>query len=189
MKRIFAVIAILTVFCRIALAEFAVKKEITAAIGADDNGATGLYTGEINKDGLPEGYGVLEAETNGEKWKYVGDWKNGQMEGEGWKVYENGMMHIGTFLRGYAIKCDAYQAADKKRHFDYTDRITVGDAKAYKTIIYYQKTDRNADFMPEFDGYVIPLNDETDQFYKGTRYYKNGKIDCTGYFNGYQPEE
>lgn len=52
---------------------------------------TGIYTGKLNKKGLPNGQGTfVSKDGEGETWTYKGQWKNGQMEGQGCTVWNNG---------------------------------------------------------------------------------------------------
>ena len=80
MKRIFyCMIALIFLFVQSALAEPVAKKSITIdIIGGQLNGQ---YTGEIDENGLPDGYGVFDTESSGVKYKMIGEWKNGHQLG------------------------------------------------------------------------------------------------------------
>ncbi len=61
----------------------------------------GTYTGEINKDGKPEGKGVFKSNnTKGTKWTYEGTFKNGTFEGKGSLTFENGYKREGEYHNG-----------------------------------------------------------------------------------------
>lgn len=46
---------------------------------------TGVYTGEVDENGLPDGYGVffMESDDYGDTWNYTGMWEHGHLCGEG----------------------------------------------------------------------------------------------------------
>ena len=52
----------------------------------------GEYTGQVDSNKIPFGYGLFESSTpkDGEKWHYIGNWENGMPEGEGAIYFENG---------------------------------------------------------------------------------------------------
>ena len=103
MKRFTSILAMIIVLSIIPAAvlanETVVKKEITVSF--IDAKRDGLYTGEINDEGNPDGYGVFEAvNSRGYKYIIVGDWIDGHQTGEGWAVWENGKFEIGKFSDG-----------------------------------------------------------------------------------------
>ena len=64
---------------------------------------TGQYTGEI-KDGKPEGFGVYETITpNGTPCHYIGEWKDGIMQGSGGMYWNDGSLEIGEYDKGIFI--------------------------------------------------------------------------------------
>ena len=91
--------------------ETVAKQETT--IHFPDVSRVGIYTGEVNEEGQPDGHGFFEA-TNGEGIRYivVGDWENGCVTGEAWQVWEDGTMQIGTFRNGSFIKGKISQDAE-----------------------------------------------------------------------------
>lgn len=62
----------------------------------------GEYTGQVDSNKIPFGYGLFESSTpkDGEKWHYIGIWENGVPEGEGAVYFENGNMQKGQFSNG-----------------------------------------------------------------------------------------
>lgn len=61
---------------------------------------SGLYTGET-ADGIPEGYGLFETQTpDGTACHYVGEWKNGIMQGSGAMYWNDGSLEIGEYSSG-----------------------------------------------------------------------------------------
>ncbi|MCD8255188.1 MAG: hypothetical protein LUC36_06570 [Oscillospiraceae bacterium] len=59
---------------------------------------TGIYSGEVNEAGLPDGYGSFTtANSEGMEYTYTGDWVNGHWHGEGIEVWDNGQSYTGQF--------------------------------------------------------------------------------------------
>lgn len=59
---------------------------------------SGIYTGEINKSGLPDGFGSFTAKNKeGISWTYYGKWENGHFSGTGTTEFEDGSSFIGTY--------------------------------------------------------------------------------------------
>lgn len=74
------------------------NQTITVAIGDVERG--GVYTGEV-VDGKPEGMGRFDSQNSlGEGWYYEGMWKDGQFNGEGKCVWENGQIKEGVYENG-----------------------------------------------------------------------------------------
>ena len=65
----------------------------------------GEYTGQVDTNSIPFGYGLFISSTpkDGEKWHYIGAWENGLPEGEGAIYFENGNMQKGIFSNGELI--------------------------------------------------------------------------------------
>ena len=70
----------------------------------------GEYTGQVDSNKIPFGYGLFESSTpkDGEKWHYIGNWENGMPEGEGAIYFENGNMQKGIFANGEFVDGLAY---------------------------------------------------------------------------------
>ena len=62
----------------------------------------GEYTGEVDSNSIPFGFGLYESSTpvDGETWHYIGMWKDGLPEGEGAVYLNNGSMRTGNFSKG-----------------------------------------------------------------------------------------
>ena len=63
-------------------------KEMTLSLSYGDR--SGTYTGEVNKQGVPNGKGKFTTKNSqGEPWFYEGDFKNGHFEGTGRTLWPN----------------------------------------------------------------------------------------------------
>lgn len=61
---------------------------------------TGHYSGDINENGLPHGYGVFSVESSTWKtWTYDGEWVDGHLEGVGTTVWANGQSYSGEYIQ------------------------------------------------------------------------------------------
>ena len=89
-------------FVMCASAETVIKQEISVTF--PDVTRTGVYSGEVNDNGKPDGFGVFEA-VNGEGNRYiiVGEWVDGHMTGQAWEIWENGDLNIGQFEDGHFV--------------------------------------------------------------------------------------
>lgn len=64
---------------------------------------TGVYSGEVNDQGLPHGRGTFSAQnTTGEEWTYEGDWVDGHWEGRGTSTWSSGQVYSGEYLNDAA---------------------------------------------------------------------------------------
>lgn len=100
--KICVILVLLCSIVTLSLAENVVQEEITIVL--PDVTRNGIYTGSINENGEPDGYGVFEAvNSEGVAWHYVGQWKNGKMTGFGREVWDDGQMEIGTFENSVLI--------------------------------------------------------------------------------------
>ena len=63
---------------------------------------SGEYTGQVDTNNIPFGFGLFESEKplEGELWHYLGSWDSGLPDGEGAVYFENGNMQKGTFSKG-----------------------------------------------------------------------------------------
>jgi len=70
----------------------------------------GEYTGQVDSNKIPFGYGLFVSATpkDGELWHYIGTWENGLPEGEGAVYFENGNMLKGFFSGGELIEGLSY---------------------------------------------------------------------------------
>lgn len=60
---------------------------------------TGIYSGEIDDNGLPNGQGKFTSENpTGETWTYEGDWVAGHWEGNGTCTWSNGQVYSGDYI-------------------------------------------------------------------------------------------
>ena len=61
----------------------------------------GIYTGQVNEEGLPDGIGTFrfnEGKSNG--WTYTGEWADGLFNGKGKSEWESGQIYEGEFVNG-----------------------------------------------------------------------------------------
>lgn len=59
---------------------------------------TGVYSGEVNADGIPHGQGKFtSSNTTGESWTYQGNWVNGHFDGFGTTTWSDGSIHSGEY--------------------------------------------------------------------------------------------
>lgn len=113
----------LTLAICLALSLVGCVKKMTLKLSYGDR--TGTYTGDLNEDGLPNGQGKFTSEnTEGEKWTYEGEFKNGHFDGEGKTTWKNGSMEIGTYkddvimpMKGDEIKSLYTSPAKFKNHY------------------------------------------------------------------------
>ncbi len=71
-------------------------KEMTLNLTYGDR--IGKYSGDVNEQGLPHGQGKFTTENSeGEKWTYEGEFKNGHFDGEGKTTWKSGIVEIGIY--------------------------------------------------------------------------------------------
>ncbi len=101
MKKVFAVLLVFVLMFSAALAETVLQMDYKLQIM--DKILVGQYTGEVTK-GKPNGYGIFETETpDGTACHYIGEWKNGIMQGRGAMYWDNGSLEIGNYRDGCFI--------------------------------------------------------------------------------------
>lgn len=73
----------------------------TITVSMDYDSGEGVYTGEINRDRLPNGYGsfVMVGSDTGANWSYKGQWENGVITGEG-VMTQGEFIFTGSFKSG-----------------------------------------------------------------------------------------
>ncbi len=80
------------------------EKEMTLQFSFQE--LTGIYSGDVNAAGLPDGYGTFTRQApEGSGWTYEGDWKNGHFDGIGKCTWESGQVYSG----GYSNDCESGQ--------------------------------------------------------------------------------
>lgn len=58
----------------------------------------GEYIGEIDENGLPDGYGIFKSSSpDGTAWTYSGDWEHGHWNGQGCSKWETGQSYSGSY--------------------------------------------------------------------------------------------
>lgn len=89
---------------------YVVDKEITISFDFGDR--IGVYTGTIDKDGLPDGFGMFKtANDSGNDWIYYGEWENGHMDGNGITQWDN-YSHYGIYESDYMEGVGMYYMDD-----------------------------------------------------------------------------
>ena len=64
---------------------------------------SGLYSGETT-NGIPDGYGLFETQTpDGTPCHYIGEWKDGIMQGSGSMYWNDGSLEIGEYSNGIFV--------------------------------------------------------------------------------------
>ena len=82
-------LVILLLVCCLSLSLAGCGKEMTLKLAYGDR--TGTYSGDLNEQGLPHGQGKFTStNAEGEKWTYVGEFKNGHFDGEGKTTWKSG---------------------------------------------------------------------------------------------------
>ncbi len=73
----------------------------TITVNMDYDSGQGIYTGEVNSDGLPNGYGSFEmvSSDTGANWRYDGQWVSGLITGEG-VMTQDDFIFTGSFKSG-----------------------------------------------------------------------------------------
>ncbi len=98
MKRVFAVIVLILLLLSVAYAESVTQWDYDLTIM--EYTLSGKYTGDIH-NGEPDGYGIFETVTpDGTACHYVGEWKNGVMQGSGAMYWNDGSLEIGEYDKG-----------------------------------------------------------------------------------------
>ncbi len=89
---------------------YVVDKEITISFDFGDR--IGMYTGTIDKNGLPDGFGMFKtANDSGNDWIYYGEWENGHMDGNGITQWDN-YSHYGVYESDYMEGVGMYSMND-----------------------------------------------------------------------------
>lgn len=60
----------------------------------------GFYTGTINSNGLPDGYGEFQNNSSDNPWTYYGEWSDGHFSGNGITQWDESV-HIGLYENDY----------------------------------------------------------------------------------------
>ena len=101
----------------------------------------GEYTGQVDSNNIPFGFGLFESETpmEGEIWHYIGSWENGLPEGEGSIYIDNGFMQKGSFSQGelvngvkYSVSGLAAEVIEQTRSMPVTDALYIGNKKSMR---------------------------------------------------------
>lgn len=73
----------------------------------------GIYTGEIDSNGLPNGTGSFSSQNDdGLKWTYYGEWKNGHFNGAGITKFDDGSCETGNYKNDYLDGTCVYNEDD-----------------------------------------------------------------------------
>lgn len=171
MRRIVICLVILLLIPTLALAQTAdtaIRMNVTLSFPYGDR--SGVYTGQL-QNGKPNGYGCFETQNSlGDPWTYVGEFKNGMMDGEGYSMFigdvqtRKGTFKDGSLVKGQLINGIGGYIFDGV--FSDDDAIT-GEGKVYNwdNNLIYQGTFENATFMT------------------GTLYNRDGTVAVSGTFD------
>ena len=94
----------------------------------------GTYTGEVNKDGKPEGKGVFKSQNSkGDKWTYEGAFKNGTFEGKGSLTFADGRSKREGDYRNGAENGQIKETVNGKLFYEgeFKNAVKDGKGKAY----------------------------------------------------------
>lgn len=137
MKKLFLVFSLLLILASISACEqspplTSVQNEkITLEFSFGER--TGIYSGDINTDELPDGYGTFTSEnSSGESWTYEGNWVNGHWEGTGTSTWENGECYQGEFSNDVRSGQGTYAlASGNKYEGNFVDGEPLGKGTLY----------------------------------------------------------
>lgn len=86
---------------------FVVEKNMT--ISFDFGNREGIYTGTVNSNGLPDGFGKFQnISDSGNDWIYYGEWNNGHLDGNGitqWSKYSHIGLYEMDYMEGSGMYC------------------------------------------------------------------------------------
>ena len=78
---------------------------------------TGIYTGPLDADGLPVGYGTFESSNpDGVSWTYTGSWLSGHWNGNGKITWSDGKEYSGQFVDDMANGGGSVTTSDGTRY-------------------------------------------------------------------------
>lgn len=145
------------------------KITIPMAVGSGTIQQEGTYTGEVNKDGKPEGKGVFKSQNSkGDKWTYEGDFKNGTFEGKGTLTFKD-LKREGDYSNG-AENGQIKETVGGKPNYEggFKNALREGKGKTYN---------KNTGKL-EYDGEF-----KNDLFHgQGTYYNADGSVRLKGNF-------
>lgn len=121
---------------------FVAEKNMT--ISFDFGNREGIYTGTVNSNGLPDGFGKFQnISDSGNDWIYYGEWNNGHLDGNGitqWAKYS----HIGLYEMDYMEGSGMYFFDDGS--------IFCGE---------FSKSEPITSYVSESDDFLASSNQET----------------------------
>lgn len=170
MKKLFAITLFFVFLFSFAIAEETKADavvQMTYIVKMPDVIREGKYTGEV-QNGIPHGYGVFVTQNSeGIEWHYIGDWKNGQMDGQGAQYWESGQCYVGTFEANDMVCGYEHSATSQNVWIDYRPN----EHGCYEVIEY------RTDDTVLFKGCVSA---ETGLYHKGTVYTKDEEVFFSG---------
>lgn len=107
-KKIACALSIALLICLLGCSGSPEGKSDTITISFDFGERTGMYDGNVDDAGLPDGTGTFSSQTeSGASWTYVGDWDHGHWNGQGMTKWETGESYCGYYsndeLGGYGV--------------------------------------------------------------------------------------
>lgn len=168
------------------------SKEMTLNFSYGDR--TGTYTGELDEDGLPNGYGTFTSQNSaGGGWTYCGEWEHGHWSGYGVSFWDDGQVYWGEYENDIASGYGGYVLPSGEFSIGTTDNsglcgigMTVSDDG---TITAGNFPDGNASgwcavyLTGDYEGYVFWGN-FVDGNATGTLYFPNGDTFPATYTDG-----
>lgn len=110
------------------------NKEIKVMFGEQNKiEKTGIYSGEVDKNGIPNGTGLFKsANSQGLEWTYEGEFSAGVPNGKGVTNFANGYKQEGTYKAGNLNgKGKETQNGKTTYEGDYKDGVRNGQGKLY----------------------------------------------------------
>lgn len=162
-----ALVIVLSATSALAAGTGVTEEEMTLELATGT--CTGVYSGEINGDGLPDGNGAFTSEDEqGQTWTYEGQWSDGHMNGTGTRTWDSGETHTGTYandrLHGAAVMSFADGSSFDAVFWDDANAIgTYVDADGTSSLVVllagqYYAMDVLAEFLPEIAAYQESLH-------------------------------
>lgn len=108
---------------------------------------TGIYSGEVNGNGVPDGYGEFtSASSSGIVWTYEGEWTDGHWEGSGTTTWETGQSYVGEYSHDSETGKGVFTLeTGEKYEGTFKSRVIRGDG-----ILYYPD---GSYFVGDFSGF------------------------------------
>lgn len=177
MKRILALLIVTLSLFSIAFAEEQQAETVVQmpyTVEMPDVTREGFYTGEVQNK-TPHGYGLFVAQnSSGMQWHYVGEWFNGEMNGQGGCYWDFGQSQVGLYAANALVCGNIHTEPFNNRWIDYRPN----EHGCYDTVEYFPE----GGIM--FKGCVYT---NTGLYHKGTVFNSDGSVVYSGNMKGVKP--